>query len=105
MSFRESEGLTVITSLASARDHNITNYIFPCRMITCEVHSSLEAVGFIAELTAKLAAKGIGCNPVSGFYHDHLFVPVGREGEAVRAMEELAAGAVGSGGKAGGADV
>jgi hypothetical protein len=32
----------------------------------------------------------MGVNPVSGFYHDHLFVPVGREGEAVEALTELA---------------
>lgn len=33
----------------------------------------------------------MGVNPVSGFYHDHLFVPLGREEEAVEALKELAA--------------
>ncbi len=56
---------------------------FRCRMITCEVQSSLNAVGFLAELTGRLAGRGVPCNPVSGFWHDYLFVEEGREGEAV----------------------
>ncbi|KAL6719437.1 hypothetical protein ACLMJK_003677 [Lecanora helva] len=89
MTFRESEGLTLITALENAKDHQITEYIFPCRMITCNVHSSLEAVGFMMTITARLTEAGIGANPVSGFYHDHLFVPLGREAEAVKELEEL----------------
>ena len=58
-------------------------------MITLEVKSSLEAVGFMAEVTRKLTERGIGCNPVSGFWHDHLFVPIGREEEAIVALGEL----------------
>lgn len=59
-------------------------------MITCEVHSSLEAVGFLAVIAGRLRDLGMGVNPVSGFFHDHLFVPEGREGEAVEALRELA---------------
>lgn len=59
-------------------------------MITCEVHSSLEAVGFMAAISKSLTERGIGANPVSGFYHDHLFVPEGKEVEALMALEELA---------------
>jgi uncharacterized protein len=47
-------------------------------MITPNVHSSLEAVGFIfARVASKLAERGIGANPVSGFFHD---TPVRRGG-------------------------
>ena len=60
-------------------------------MITLNVHSSLEAVGFMAVISAKLAENGIGCNPVSRFFHDHVFVPIGKEHEAVNVLEELAA--------------
>lgn len=88
MSFRESEGLTVITTIEAARSHRL-EYTFPCRMITCEVHSSLEAVGFMPKLTGALTARGIGCNPVSGFYHDHLFVPERSASEAIEALTEL----------------
>lgn len=89
MCFREKEGYTVISTLQSAKEHNLEG-TFLCRMITCEVHSSLEAVGFMAALTQRLTERGIGANPVSGFYHDHLFVPAGCVEEAVKALEELA---------------
>ena len=60
-------------------------------MITLNVHSSLEAVGFMAAISAKLAEKGIGCNPISGYFHDHCFVPAGKEDEAMKVLGELAA--------------
>ena len=59
-------------------------------MITLNVQSSLEAVGFIARVASKLAEKDIGANPVSGFFHDHLFVAEGREEEAIKALKDLA---------------
>ena len=90
MSFREEEGLTVITTLDSAMKHDIKDATFPCRMITCEVHSSLEAVGFMAKMTNCLTDRGIGANCVAGFFHDHLFVEEGRAEQAVVALEEMA---------------
>jgi hypothetical protein len=60
-------------------------------MITLEVHSSLEAVGFLAAIATRLAAAGIGVNPVAGYFHDHLFVPEARAEEAMRLLDELAA--------------
>lgn len=89
MAFQESEGLTIVTTRASADSHGLL-YSFPSRMITLNVHSSLEAVGFIARVASQLAEKGIGANPVSGFFHDHLFVAEGREEEAVAALKTLA---------------
>ncbi|TVY38848.1 hypothetical protein LOCC1_G005682 [Lachnellula occidentalis] len=92
MLFKEAEGLTIITTKVSAEAHNLT-YIFPCRMISLDVHSSLEAVGFMAAITKKLTERGIGCNPVSGYFHDHLFVPVGREEETLEVLSRMAAAA------------
>lgn len=89
MYFQEQEEYTIIATLDSAQKCNL-DYVFPCRKITCEVHSSLEAVGFMAAMSKKLTEQGIGANPVSGYYHDHLFVPVDRADEAVKALEELA---------------
>jgi uncharacterized protein len=89
MAFQESEGLTIVTTRASADSHGL-QYSFPSRMITLNVHSSLGAVGFIARVASRLAEKGIGANPVSGFFHDHLFVAEGREEEAVAALKNLA---------------
>ncbi|KAF5692766.1 COG3602 domain-containing protein [Fusarium denticulatum] len=90
MIFKESEGITVITSKDYAELHKI-EYFFPCKMISLNVTSSLEAVGFMAVIATRLAAKGIGCNPVSGFYHDHIFVPLGREDESSEVLVQIAA--------------
>jgi hypothetical protein len=60
-------------------------------MITLTVHSALEGVGFLAAITARLSASGIGSNPVSAFYHDHLFVPADRADDAMRVLRELSA--------------
>ena len=89
MYFREAEGTTIITTQESANTNGI-EYTFPCKMITLNVHSSLEAVGFMATISAELADQGIGVNPVSGYYHDHCFVPLGKENEAMRVLQDLA---------------
>jgi hypothetical protein len=87
MAFREPEGWTCIVEEDLAHAAGLAG-IYPCRMITLTVHSSLEAVGFLAAVTTRLAQAGISVNPVSGFHHDHLFVPAERAEEA---MEILAA--------------
>ncbi|KAI5460209.1 integron gene cassette protein [Mariannaea sp. PMI_226] len=89
MVFRESEGFTVIVTRDYALRHGL-EYSFPSKMITLNVHSSLEAVGFMAVIATRLATLKMGVNPVSGFYHDHLFVPEGREEEAIALLQELA---------------
>ncbi|KAM4055771.1 ACT domain-containing protein [Hirsutella rhossiliensis] len=87
--FRETEGVTLVVSLDFAQAQKM-QYFFPCKMITLNVTSSLEAVGFMAIIATRLAACNMGVNPVSGFYHDHLFVPTGREAEAVEVLAALA---------------
>jgi hypothetical protein len=59
-------------------------------MVTLNVHSALEAVGFLARITARLAGLGMGVNPVSAFFHDHLFVPEARAAEALEALRAMA---------------
>ncbi|MBN9242619.1 MAG: ACT domain-containing protein [Mesorhizobium sp.] len=88
MTFKEREGLTCILAEEAARNAGMAG-TFRCRMVTLEVHSSLEAVGFLAAITARLAEAGMGVNPVSGFYHDHLFVPAERAEEAMAVLREL----------------
>lgn len=90
MSFRENEGLTIITTQTAAELHHL-KCVFPCRMITLDVHSSLEAVGFIAFVAGKLSEKGIAVNPVSGFYHDHLFVPYGTIDKVTEILQNISA--------------
>jgi uncharacterized protein len=89
MIFREREGMTLIVLEEEARAAGL-EAVFRCRMITLNIHSSLEAVGFLAAITARLAAAGMGVNPVSAFYHDHLFVPADRAEEALELLEDLA---------------
>ncbi len=87
--FRESEAVTVIVRKTYAEDNKM-EYFFPSKMITLNVTSSLEAVGFMAVIATRLATLSMGVNPVSGFYHDHLFVPEGRETSAVEELKKLA---------------
>ena len=88
MMFREAEGTTLILREEDARAAGLAGS-YRCRMITLAIHSSLEAVGFLAAVTTALAAAGISVNPVSAFHHDHLFVPADRAWEAMDVLGEL----------------
>ena len=89
MIFQEAEGITLVLFKEDADACGLT-YEFPCRMITLNVHSSLDAVGFLGRITEALAKENMGVNPVSGFYHDHLFVPDGKEQDALDVLRRLA---------------
>ncbi|MFT6661874.1 MAG: hypothetical protein ACJA0K_001870 [Maricaulis maris] len=89
MRFVEAEGVTLILPFDDALAAGLEP-IFTCRRITLAIHSSLEAVGFMARVAAVLAAEGIGCNPVAGYFHDHVFVPEDRLGDALAALKALA---------------
>ena len=90
MVFQEAEGTTLIVLQSEAEAARL-EYEFPCRMITLNVHSALEAVGFLAVIATALAGEGMGVNPVAGFYHDHLFVPQDRADDALRILARMAA--------------
>lgn len=89
MTMQEGEGTTIVITEKAAKAAKLA-YVFPCRMITLDVHSALDAVGFLATVTTRLASLGIGVNPVAGYFHDHLFVPAERADDAMRALLELA---------------
>ena len=90
MMFREAEGITLILLKSEAEALGLP-YEFPSRMITLNVHSALDAVGFMAVIATKLAAAGMGVNPVAGFYHDHLFIPEDRATDAMAILQQIAA--------------
>ena len=92
MIFREAEGGTLIIEKPEAITANFP-HVFPSRMITLQIHSSLEAVGFLAAITPCLAAAGVVVNPVSAYFHNHLFVPEDRADDAVKILQEIAADA------------
>lgn len=91
MRLEEQEGTTLILTAEAAERAGLAA-TFPCRRITLTVHSALEAVGLMAAVATALADAGIGCNPVAGYHHDHLFVPAGRANDAMRALEALSHG-------------
>ena len=88
MIFEEAEGYIIITSQDLADSHGF-EYTFTCRMITLNVHSDLEAVGFLAAVSAKLTEYNISSNVVSGYFHDHLFIAVGKEETALDVLHNL----------------
>ncbi|MEQ8298731.1 MAG: ACT domain-containing protein [Nitratireductor sp.] len=87
--FKEAEGTTLVMPRRQALECGLEP-VFACKMITLELHSALEAVGFLAALLPPLAAAGIGVNPVSAYFHDHLLVPADRAGEAMAILEGIA---------------
>lgn len=87
-SFKEREGLTLILRLSQARQADI-EYEGVFRMITLNVHSSLEAVGLTAAVSNKLSQRGISANVVAAYYHDHIFVQSTKADEALSALLEF----------------
>jgi hypothetical protein len=73
MIFKEAEGVTLIVRKEWSGLHRL-EYSFVAAWITLTVHSSLSAVGLTAAFSAALGARGICCNVVAAFYHDHIFV-------------------------------
>lgn len=90
LTFREQEGTTLVIPREEAEAAGL-RYAFASRLITLTVHSALDAVGFLAAITARLAEAGISVNAVSAFHHDHLFVPVDRANDAMAVLHELSA--------------
>lgn len=90
--FREAEGISLILDRAAAQRLGIKQSS-AFRMISLNVDSSLEAVGFLAAVTEKLAAAGVSVNAVSAFHHDHLFIPAEKADLAISLLNDLAADA------------
>lgn len=86
--FLEDEGMTLILKREEA-EHCRLSYDYVSRMITLSVHSSLSAVGFLAAIATRLAEQGISVNPVSAYYHDHLFVPSNRAEDAMQILMQF----------------
>jgi hypothetical protein len=86
--FKEREGFTVIITEKKAKTLNLS-YNLTWARIELTVHSSLNAVGFLAEVTKVLAENGLSVNVVSAFHHDHLFIPSGDAKKALKVLTDL----------------
>ncbi len=92
------EGALPEEAFAIIREDEGTTAILPDEggdfaRLTLMVHSALSGVGLTAAVASALAERGIACNVVAGFHHDHLFVPWERRGEALETLQHLAAAA------------
>jgi predicted N-acetyltransferase YhbS len=87
---REAEGLTVVLTREEADSLGLS-YDFVAAWITLQVHSSLEAIGLTAAVSAALTEAKISCNVLAGFHHDHLLVPVADTERALEVLHELVA--------------
>jgi predicted N-acetyltransferase YhbS len=86
---REAEGLTVVMPRAEADGLGLS-YDVDGAWATLQVHSSLEAVGLTAAVSAALTDAGISCNVLAGVRHDHLLVPVAGAERALEVLRKLA---------------
>jgi len=86
--FREPEGITVITSEAEALRAGL-RIVFRAAWITLKVHSDLQAVGLTAAFSRALSDAGISCNVVAAAHHDHIFVPVELATAALARLQTL----------------
>lgn len=88
MSFRESEGTTLILPIEVAEAHGL-EVGYRASWITMKVNSALDAVGFTAAFATKLGQHNISCNVVAGYHHDHLFVAAADGKRAVEVLNSL----------------
>ena len=78
-SYQEEEGLTLVLDKQAADDAGLAyDSVFNC--ITLLVHSSLDAVGLTA---------GISANVMAAYHHDHVFVPKEKAQFALQLLTEL----------------
>ncbi len=86
--FREQEGITLVLQQRQAEGHSLS-YEGVWALITLQVHSSLQAVGFLAKITAALAQAGVSVNVFSAYYHDHLLIPWEKRLQALNILKGI----------------
>lgn len=86
---REAEGMTLVTT-RNAADAEGIDYWQVCRLITLE-HTMMSSVDFLAYVTSRMADDvEVAVNLVSGYRHDHCFVPSGYEEQAMKCLQDIA---------------
>ena len=85
---REPEGISLVMRAEDA-DLDDLPYEEVMSWITLNVHSSLSAVGLTAAISAALTERGVSCNVIAGYHHDHILVPQEHQGRAIEALQAL----------------
>ncbi len=93
-SIQEDQGVTVIMDAQAAKDRDWEEQPVFAK-ITCGAPTALTSVGLTAMITQTIASRGIPCNVIAGFHHDHLFVPTERSAEVLGLLQSLSEQAVG----------
>lgn len=87
-SCQEEEGLSLVIPVAEANANDIA-YGSTFRGISLRVHSSLDAVGLTAAISAQLSKYNISANVIAGYFHDHVFVQNELAEQAMQALQEF----------------
>lgn len=87
-SIYEQEGLSVVVSEQTAKQHNLATQ-FKSAWITLNAHSDLSAIGLTATFAKALSDVDISCNVVAGNHHDHIFVPFDKKELAIQTLLAL----------------
>lgn len=86
--FKEEEGVTLVLEKEIAEEWKLQHSV-PMAWLSLNVHSSLQAVGLTAAVSKALAAKGMSCNVLAAYYHDHIFVEKEQAQMALQLLTEL----------------
>lgn len=84
----EDEGTTVVLEVGEAEKLELES-TGRFAWITLGASTDLDAVGITAAVSGALAQRGIACNVLAGFHHDHLLVPEDRADEALEVVAQL----------------
>lgn len=84
----EDEGMTAVLSVGDAERLGARPE-FVAAWLTLEVRSALDTVGLTAAVAGALAAEGISCNVLAGYYHDHLLVPIDQAERSIAVLNAL----------------
>lgn len=83
---KEGELTTLVLPVESARRAGLP-VVVEMAWLSLTVQSSLEAVGLTAAFSKILGDRGISCNVLAGYHHDHILVPTDRADDAVTALQ------------------
>lgn len=85
---REAEGLTMVVEAAQAFRLGLGDHPLYAR-ISPTLSTELQSVGLTATISQTFASRGISCNVIAGFHHDHFFVPADKSQEAMALLNSL----------------